>query len=105
MWCLLILLVIWIDPFLLLIISLHSLCLHMLLSNTSQILFHGSVAKDLLSADDLLLHCVHLILFSFLLFHHFRFTDLHLSLQVDLVDLLLVEALKMIWLHSVSSKH
>ena len=105
MWCFSILLMIWIDPLLLLVVSLQSLCHHVRLSNTSQILFHCSVSDNLLSSDNFQLHGVHFVFFSQLLLHHRLLSYLHLSLEVYLVDLSLVEPLEVIWLHSMWRQH
>ena len=105
MWCLRILLMIWINPFLFFLVGLNSLGKHSLLSNTSQILFHGSVRDDLLSSNDLELHRVHFVLFSQLILHHLLLSYLHLSLEVYLVNLSLVEPLEVIWLHSIWTQH
>ena len=105
MWSLRILLVIWVDPLLLLNISLKSLSLHVVLCHLSETLLHGSITEDLLSSDDLLLESICLILFGLLLFHHFSFTHLHLPLEIHLILLGLSESLEVVWLHSVGCEH
>ena len=48
---------------------------------------------------------IHLLLLHDLLLLHFYLPDLHLSLQIHLINLLLIEALEVVWLHSVGSEH
>jgi hypothetical protein len=105
MWCLSILLMIWVNPLLLFLVGLNSLSKHCLLSNTSKILFHGSIRNDLLSSNDLKLHGVHFVFISQLILHHLLLSYLHLSLEVNLINLSLIETLKMVWLNSMRSQH
>jgi len=104
-WCLLILLMVWIHPFVLLLSSLHRLRHHVALSDSSLTPFECSIGQDLLSPQHLLLHGVHLILLGLLLFHELCFTNLHLSFKVHLIDLALIEPFKVIWLYSMWSQH
>lgn len=61
--------------------------------------------KYLVSSYLLELHCIQLILFLLLLFHHVLFADLHFALQIDLVNMVLIKALEVIWLHAVWCQH
>ena len=77
----------------------------MLILNISMLSFHLSVSKNLLSSNCFLLHRIKLFFLLFLLFHHACFSNLLRSFKSDLVDLLLVEAFKVIWLDSVWGQH
>ena len=100
-----ILLVIWVNPFLILISGLNGLSHLMILSNTSKTSFHCSISKNLLSSNSLKLHGIRFILIFLLLIHLLFFSHLLLSFQVNLINLALIESFEVIWLHSVWGQH
>ena len=100
-----VLLVIWINPFLVLIGTLSLLDFSMLHLSFSKISLHFSIVKNLISSYFFQLHSIEFILVFFLKTHHPLFSQLLFSLKVNLVDLVLFKSFKMIWFDSVVSKH
>lgn len=100
-----ILLVVRVDPLLFVVSCLRRLLHQVVLGHRAQLLFHLSVVQYLLPPNLLQLHRIQLILLLLLLTHHFRFTDLHFALQVDLIDLVLVQALEVVRFHAVWRQH
>ena len=100
-----ILLVVRINPLLLVFICLYRLFHKVVLGHRSKISLHFAIVKDLVSSNFLELHGIQLILFLLLVFHHVGFADLHFALQIDLVNMVLIKALKVIWLHTVWRQH
>ena len=97
--------VVGVDPFLFMISGLSCLLHEMVFSNWAKILLHFSIMQYLLPTNLLLLHCIELIFFFLLIPHHLSFTHLHLSLQINLIDLILIQPLEMIWLYTMWCKH
>lgn len=100
-----VLLVIWINPFIVLIGSLSLLDFLMLNHIFSEVSLHFSIVKNLISSYFFQLHSVEFILVFFLKAHHALFSQLLFSLKVNLVDLVLFKSFKVIWFNSVVSKH
>lgn len=98
-------LVVGVDPLLLMIRSLHRLLHQMVLGNRSKIFLHFSVVEDLITSYLFELHGVQLVLLLLLLLHHFGLSNLHFSLEIDLVNLVLIQSLEVVWFDSVRSQH
>ena len=100
-----VLLVVWVNPSAFLVSGLSSLQLSVLVLHTSMVLLKVSISQDLLTTNVFLLHGVSLILVYLLLLHEAGLLQLLGSLIVDVVDLTLIESLKVVWLDSVVSEH
>jgi len=98
-------LVVGVDPLLLMIRSLHCLLHQMVLGNRSKIFLHFSVVENLITSYLFELHGVQLVLLLLLLLHHFGLSDLHFSLEINLVNLVLIQSLKVVRFDSVWSQH
>lgn len=98
-------LVVGVDPLLLMIRSLHRLLHQMVLGNRSKIFLHFSVVEDLITSYLFELHGVQLVLLLLLLLHHFGLSYLHFSLEINLVNLVLIQSLEVVWFDSMRSQH
>ena len=98
-------LVVGVNPFLFVISCLDSLLHQVVLSHTSEILLHFAIVEDLVSSYLFQLHRVQLVLLLLLLLHHFGLANLHFALQVNLVDLVLVQALEVVGFHAMGCQH
>lgn len=100
-----ILLMVWVEPLLLLIISLYSLSKFMCLGNLTETALHLSILQYFLSSESLFLQRIHFVFFFFLLLHHFLLSQLLLSLEVNLIFLFLGKSFEVIWLDSMIGEH
>jgi len=100
-----VLLVIWVNPFCILVSSLGVLNTVVLLHYFSCSTLELSISNNLLATHWFLLHSIQFVLIDTLLLHHGLFFDLLWSLKVNLVSLSLIEAFEMIWLNSMWCQH
>lgn len=100
-----ILLMVWVEPLLLLIISLYSLSEFMCLGNLTETALHLSILQYFLSSKGLFLQRIHFVFIFLLLLHHFLLSQLLLSLEVNLIFLFLGKSFEVIWLDSMIGEH
>ena len=98
-------LVVGVNPLLLFVGGLCRLLHFVVLGHRSELPLHFAVIQDLVSSYLLELHSVELVLLLLLLPHHLSLSHLHFALKVDLVDLILVQALEVVWLHTMWGEH
>lgn len=97
--------VVRIDPLLFMVGCLRCLFHKVVFCHWSQSLFHFPVVKNLLPSDFFKLSSVQLVFLLLLVFHHLGLSHLHLSLQIDLINLILIKSFEVVWLNTVGSKH
>lgn len=100
-----VLLVVRVDPLGLRVGSVHCLLHKVVLLDGPEISLHFSVVQYLLAALLLELHGVELVLLFLLVAHHFGLSYLHFALEINLIDLVLVQALEVVWFDAVRGEH